>query len=269
VADLKNPIPLTKMALRYGKTKSLSDAKRRDEAKKLADDPAPLARDFADSVRQFGAEYDRPDEPFFPTPRDPPHPKISRTEDLAWLLWKQGMLPVDDSELDADYVEYELVATRTPGRATFEKLPGQTKAKTARSALRLDLLLANHSDRTPVVAEVKRRRDKDPYTALVQMLTSLAHLATPSQYQRLRNNFSEARFAVNDPPRIDGYVLLYDFGKDKSTYLKELDRYAREISKELVNLPGMTPRLRRLACLDLNLNRGGDLHADCRWRYET
>jgi hypothetical protein len=270
VADLTPPIPVTKMALRYARTKGLHDQERRNEAKQLAADPEPLARDFADSVQRFAAEYDQQDQPFFPTPRDPPEPKdretIARTEDIAWLLHRQGTLPVaDHPELDADYVEYEVVATRTPGGAKFEQLPGDLTAKTARSALRLDLLLANHIDRTPIVAEVKRRRDADPYVALIQTLTALAHLATPSQYRRLGNHFDGAGFPPQGAPRLDGYVVLYAFGKDKSTFLEELGEYAQDIGAGLVDRPEVAPHLRRLVCLDLELDGNGTLRAGCRW----
>jgi hypothetical protein len=189
--DPRKPIPLTPMARRYSNTIHAPEGERLKQAQELALDPAPLAEEFAQSVAAFELGYDNP-EAFFPKPRLPPAPKISRTEDLSWYLWKQQMLPIrDHSELNADYVDYEVVATRTTGGAVFD----DEQASSAKSGLRLDLLLANSADRTPIVAEVKRERDKDPFTALIQMLASVAHLATPKQYERLRTHFPDAHFA--------------------------------------------------------------------------
>src|SRR5262249_49078525 len=142
-------------------------------------------------------------------PRPPRKAGIASGADLAWYVQRQRELRVDGNpHLTADYVDYELSILSTHGDARFDDAE-QTKAG---RALKVDLLLANRQDRTPVLAEVKRGRDKDPFSGLVQLLAYIAHLATPSQYGRLRSQLPAGRFPDREP-RLDGYLLLYDFGK--------------------------------------------------------
>ncbi len=244
-------VPYTPIIKRYHDTIGQNEEARLAGAQELAADPSPLAREFADSVTELGARYHN-EAPFYPKPRfprEPREPGINNGTDLAWQLHRQCRLPVlDDPTLDVDWVEYEVGILSTRGRAVFDT-PAR---RPAGGPLTLNLLLVN-DERLPALGEVKVRRDKEPFSALVQLLVYAAHLATPSQYRRLRTHFAEAGFPDVDVPRFDGYLLLFHFGDSNATYLDAFDRVAKETSAGLMQEPAITRHLRRLACLDLDL----------------
>jgi hypothetical protein len=256
-------LPYTPILRRYRETIAMSEAERLALARDLSEEPAPLVRDFAESQRAFAEGYLNK-AAFRPTRRYPPPPRqpgIARGADLAWYVQRQRELRVDgEPNLAAEYVEYELSILSTRGNARFDDAE-QTKAG---RALKVDLLLANLEDRTPVVAEVKRGRDKDPFSGLVQLLAYIAHLATPSQYGRLRSRLPGGRFPDREP-RLDGYVLLYEFGKDPNTYLDELLRVGELVAARVMESPAVAVHVRRLVCLDLELTSDATLSARCRW----
>jgi hypothetical protein len=163
--------------------------------------------------------------------------------------------------LNARYVDYEIAPTRTTSHAEFDDDGGSW-----RTGLFIDLLLANCDDFTPIVGELKIRADKDPFTALVQVLACAAHLATPHQYERLRQFAPAGQFPVRDLPLLDGYVLLYGFLEKEQNDLKQLEEKAEQLSARLLEHPEIAGRLRRIACLDLKLE-GDELSATKRWQH--
>jgi hypothetical protein len=80
---------------------------------------------------------------------------------------------IDNPELNFSFVDRELVPTRTTHERFFEN------GEPANCFRRLDWLLANAQDRLPIIAEVKVRNDKNPFSALVQLLMYAAELVTP------------------------------------------------------------------------------------------
>jgi hypothetical protein len=258
------PVPYTSILRRYRQTIELSDAKRLALAECLSEDATTLAREFAESVATFAGYRNKARfRPVRRYPRPPRQAGIANGADLAWYTQRQRELPVENGrDLTAEYVDYELSILSTHGDARFDDAE-QTKAG---SALKVDLLLANAEDRTPIVGEVKRGRDKDPFTGLVQLLAYIAHLATPTQYERLRTQLRDGRFPDREP-LLDGYVLLYEFGKDRNTYLDDLLHASAKVAAGLMETPEVATRVRRLACLDVALTDHASLSASCRWRY--
>jgi hypothetical protein len=189
-----------------------------------------------------------------------------------------GVTGVPASSLACDFLDRELVATRTTGGVTHEG-----------TAVRLDLLLCNSSDGTPIIAEVKRTSDvnplkhhykpatdQDPFSALVQALACAAQLATPAQYARLtrwgrtetrgqKDYPAEANIAACDPPVFDIYVVLHN--RPQGTHLPELGAEAERLGALLLAQPSVSHHVRRIACLLTQLD-AGQLHAQAQWAYE-
>lgn len=268
-------VPYTPIMRRHHEVKALSRENRHDLALRLASDPEPLTTEFLDSIAVLSAQYGNVSS-FFPKPRlprAPTVPGISNGTDLAWYLHRQRRLPVDDDPaLGVDWVEYELSVLSTRGGAAFGGpihggIEGDAPPRAGRP-LRADLVLANAGDQTPVIAEVKIRKDQDPFSALIQVLTYIAHLSTPSQYARLRTHLPVAGFPDVRPPRFDGYLLLHGFDGTAGTWLDDLMTQTRLISEQLTQDRTIATHIRRLACLDVQL-RAEQLSATTHWRYDA
>jgi hypothetical protein len=264
--NARNPIPRTSIQRYYKRVCDMSYAQRLTLVDSLLEDPSPLVKEFESSVATFST-YNNP-EAFYSNPKRAPKPPgpegdIVKTHHVAWYLRHQEALKVVGApELNARYVDYEIAPTRTTDHAVFSDDEGSW-----RTGVFIDLLLANCADSTPIVGELKIRADKDPFTALVQVLACVAHVATPHQYERLRQFAPAGRFPVGDLPLLDGYVLLYRFLEVAQDDLEQLAEKAEQLSARLFEHPAIAGRLRRIACLDLELGERDELSATKRWEH--
>jgi hypothetical protein len=280
-------IPLTPIMRRYQRLRGAAQAERLAEARRILDHPEELAVEFATSVRRF-ATYRNADEPFYDSAaarrraRHRPGAALERTNDLVLRLEElapgEGVHPIDarsrltardgDSVVDVpatslafEYADRELLVQRTMSPARWED------GRPNRGGVRLDALLANLADRTPIVAEVKVGRDMDAFFALVQALAGVAHLATPSQYERLRRHVARGDLRKpTDPPRLDVYVLFVD-SVAHGAYLPRLTAAASEVARCLLGFGEVTRSVRRIAGLDIELGAAGLLAARVRWAW--
>lgn len=142
--------------------------------------------------------------------------RAPQASDFAfWLAREGGLTVAGEPLLDCRYVDRELA------------LGG------GRRGLRLDLLLVNAHDRTPVLAEVKLGADKDAFAALVQLLACASLLSGRAGYERMRNAYPSAGFArpaAGAEPVVDAMVLLVEPRWRASGWV-ELLAAAREIAR--------------------------------------
>jgi hypothetical protein len=152
----------------------------------LLEDPGRLASLFLLSVAQF-SRYSNVDEPFHEGPFAPQFTPehctepIRRTVHVACRLAGADRRTIECAEgasLEVLYVDRELDVMRT---SKTQMLDDGTPSK---RALVLDLLLAR-PDGTPVLTELKIKKDTHPVCALLQVLAAAAHLVTPAQRKRL------------------------------------------------------------------------------------
>ncbi len=219
----KRIIPITPIMRRYQALRKMSQQQRLVQAKRLVDHPAELADEFAASVARF-RHYNNVDEPFYPPERAARDfaEDVKRTNDVVLRLADQRhLIPMDAlgrhnghdagpsvsavpaAQLAMDYIDRELLVQRTTSPAEWED------GTPNRGGVRLDVLFADATDRTPIVGELKLPGDMDPFFALVQALACTAHLATPNQYERMRRHLHDANLPeLSGPPRLDVCVLL-------------------------------------------------------------
>jgi hypothetical protein len=207
-------------------------------------------------------------------PRPSGKATLLQTEPLA----APGVSGVSAAALACSYLDRELVATRTTGGATHQE-----------TAVRLDLLLCNDADRTPIIGEVKRTSDmnplhrhrkpatdKDPFSALIQALACAAQLSTPPQYARLarwggtenrgnRDYPVVADIAASDPPVFDVYVVLHN--RPQGTHLRVVGVEAERLAALLLAQPTVARHVRRIACILTKLTTG-KLNVEALWAYQ-
>lgn len=245
---MSDRIPVTPMVERYRALKAASQRERLADARRSADRPGPLARDFAQSVELFADRFDS-DEEFYPERSRKPLPKpggVRSTVEVAARLSGSGKRSVLGAEqLSFTYIDREIVPARTKSGAVFED------GKPISTALRLDLLLANARDAVPIVGEVKVAMDKDPYFALIQALTLAAHLATPSQRRRLQEVYARKGKRLTASGKLDVY-LLFSRTPAAGTYWFDLREAARRVSLALIEQKPVVSLIRRVAALDLD-----------------
>jgi hypothetical protein len=178
------PEPVSSTDARFPMVSLYESMDRADEARlaranELADDPGFVADAFV-RTRQALAPYANT-EPFYD--RRPSHSfaaELAATKDVALRLGPAGTWHTVDraeavglraGELDFLYLDRELVMLRT---TASHRQAGFTPPK---REMRMDLLLCAR-DGTPIVGEIKVKRDRDLSYALVQALTCVSLLAS-------------------------------------------------------------------------------------------
>lgn len=214
-------------------------------AKDWCENPRKLAVPFLLSVAQF-SRYSNDQQSFHEDPLAPDHEEsdATRTADFADWLKTSETWPVDKApELAFRYVDRELDCMRTNPGVNLENGKPSTKA------LLLDLLLANVTDGTPIVAELKIRKDKNPFYGLVQALAATAVLVTAAQRTRLRNVYGlDAALRIGGP-YVDVYVILFEpHAPREGTWLKILER-SLALADGLVAQPEVSALVRRIEFL--------------------
>ena len=282
-------IPKTDIMGRYRDLRGMSQAKRLSHARRLVEHPEELATESAASVAHF-APYSNLDEQFYPErPERHYSEDFKNTNDVVLRLKEQKqVIPVDApdraigrdagptvtavlaSALASTYVDRELLVQRTTSPAKWED------GKRNLGGVRLDVLLADVADRTPIVAELKLPGDMDPFFALVQALACAAHLATPNQYERMRRRPGGGQFPrLDGAPRLDVWVLFVDAADrragqpPKGAYMADLEHAAEALAPRLLAEDALTDSIRRIAGLGLRKLDGSDeVAADVRWAWE-
>ena len=212
-----------------------------------------IAREFVDAVDAFEPKM-RGTGPFYPEGKRKPLPNpdtvlrdkdLGGTNDLAALLAERPRFKVDRRPLlDFRYVDREIAASRA--------LDPTGKAHYQASRVKLDFLLVNADDATPIAAEAKLNDDpKDPEAALLQALMYASLLAPSGQRERLPVAYPDL-FRFGTPERVDVYVLIYKLSKSRRPLLES----AMDLAKDLGTHGDLAPYLRRIAFIEAYLKVG-------------
>jgi len=286
----KRIIPVTPIMRRYQALRKRPQQQRLAEAQRLVAHPDELADEFAASVAHF-MPYHNVNEHFYPPERAKRGfaDEVKRTNDLVLRLADQRRIaPVDApgrltthdagpavtvvpaARLAMDYVDRELLVQRTTSPAEWED------GTHNRGGVRLDVLLADATDRTPVVGELKLPGDMDPFFALIQALACAAHLATPDQYERMRRHLHRGEFPElpdAEAPRLDVCVLFIDppsydpVQPPKGRYMADLKAAAETLAPKLLTQDAFAATVRRIAGLAMSLDGAGEVIAEVRWAW--
>lgn len=285
--SVRRIIPITPIWRRYQELRKLPQQDRLAEVWRLVTHPEVLATEFAESVKHF-ASYANLEDPFYPKRATRAYDKgIKRTNDLVLRLEKQERLvPIDApnrrtehdaaravtavpaSLLACDYVDRELLVQRTTSPAQWSD--GSRNV----GGLRLDVLLADSADRTPIVGELKLPGDMDPFFALVQALACAAHLATTQQYERMRRHLDRGKFPeLTAAPRLDVWVLFLDAPgyqsrqSTKGRFMADLQNATEALAPRLLAQNAIRGSLRRIAGLGVKLDRSGTVESEVHWAW--
>jgi hypothetical protein len=116
-----------------------------------------------------------------------------------------------------------------------------------------------------VVGELEIATDNDPFFALIQALASVAHLATPNQYERLTKRLAGGKlFAPSSNPKLDAYVLFHNSPPDNEDRLL-CRRAADAFAQRVLTYDTIGGAVRRVAALDLYRRGERDVSANVRF----
>ena len=237
-----------------------AQSKRLAQLKKFVAKPAPLVRQFTESVEAVEKQFNC-SQPFYPSahtfgfkPDGTPHgERLTATVDVAKRLSKRSRWVVEgDRSLDFGYLDRELELARAKPRTRYPTEATEA-SKASKAKLRLDLFLVNTKDRTPILCELKIENDQDSYYALLQLLCLAAYAVPASQRARLvlwgsRPDRVLTEEVVGRPiPPIDLYVLMLRPPKDR--LYPEITEEAIKLSEQLVRQPEIAMYVRRIAWL--------------------
>jgi hypothetical protein len=284
----KRIIPITAIMCHYHRLRKMPQAERLVEAQHLVKHPEDLATEFATSVEHF-KPYANFTDHFYPSDRTKrAFGGGTGAKDLVGRMEAQKrVFPVDARarltehdggptvtavpavRLISDYVDWELLVQRTTSPAEWEDGTDNV------GGVRLDLLLADAADRTPIVGELKSPGDMDPFFALFQALTCAAHLATPNQYGRMRAHLHGGKFPeLPGVPRLDVWVVfVYPTARQerqmtRGTKMKGLKAAAESLAPKLLAKDDVSISVRRIAALSVSLDDVGPVIPEVLWAWE-
>jgi hypothetical protein len=104
----------------------------------------------------------------------------------------------------------------------------------------------------PVLGEIKRESDQNPFYAFVQLLVYLSEMATPNQIARA-NRHETFGSSIGDKPAFDLHILLADFNDrgDKQDLIKLTHELACGFKKELSLVEHANHVLGKILCFRL------------------
>jgi hypothetical protein len=273
-------IPITPLYERYRALRRAHQAERLTYAREVLANPSWLAEEFVTTVALFG-DYDNAEQPFYG--KRVKHrfgPALEATKDLVLRLEKLRRVEPTDAadrltgpsghpevinvaaaDLAFEYVDRELLLQRTLSPARWDN------GASNRGGIRPDILLANAQDRTPIVAELKLPGDMDPLFAFLQALAGAAHLATPHQYQRLRNHLKRGQLPpLTAPPRLDIYTLFV--GTTEGSNQPKFSKAAQTLPPLLLAHDRLARSIRRIAGISVGLADNEAVKAEVRFAWE-
>jgi len=220
-------------------------------------DTRRVASAFSATVEQ--TKKLRGDGPFHPSrtrksiraihegPRRDPRERYPRGHELAADMWRQRHWDVADRpDLSFYYLDREIIPARTEkaGKGVIES-----------KVISADLLLVNASpdDWTPIVGEIKVRKDENPMLALVQVLTAAAQLSTKRQRKRVRDNYSDF-FGKSAVDLLDVYVVSYS--PSKKGKLLDLYKSAVALAGEIHETGSLNQWIRNIEFLEARAEDG-------------
>lgn len=246
--SLKRMIPLTALRHFYELLRRFpSFAFRLQAARECVRRPEQLQELVQASSDHF-AHYENAEEPFhFRSQGELTADRFADDSIASHLLRNviAGACSVPEAPLlDFDYVDYEVSPIRTTG-SQFEN--GITGRRSGTGGI--DLLMANRSDRLPIVAEVKVETDTDPFFGLIQALLYTVEMTSPSQMARIARFYGNHFTIPEDGPLVDVYLMLVTYPDDEkhAESLQLTDQLAGFL---LTDGTPVARLVRRLVCLE-------------------
>ncbi len=177
-----------------------------DELEKMSDEllykhAEELAKLYIESKKEFESFYSK--DSFLPDDlskrRNPDDDKI-----ITYLINKKNIMISNDESLNFNYIEREI----SPNRITNS---GQRQSGTGG----IDFIGWNIKKECTIIGEIKKISDKDPYYALIQLLTYSSEMFTSNQIKRINETGlfkigSEIK-TINSKSKPYLYILFFDF----------------------------------------------------------
>jgi hypothetical protein len=283
-------VPYVDILREYYRVQALSTAERVQWKNTIIDEPELLAGMFERSIDQLEAAFGGaqvstalnsrdtrsgpkpPPKPVKVTARNRktivkhgPKTDLEKAHEILYSVFEAGGVTVSGApQLAADYAGYSVAPLRIKGDK-----PGKFDAEDAPEGdpgelLQLDLLLQSRDeDALPIIGEFKYGDDIDPMLALLEALTFVALLATPSQFKRLRKYFvvtdedgDSPRFDEHEAPRFDIYLFVAGHRRNAASQRSALWDAVPWVIDALLEEPIIAKHVRRIEGVKVPL--GGD-----------
>ncbi|MBM2816969.1 MAG: hypothetical protein HW421_3731 [Ignavibacteria bacterium] len=188
---------------------------------------------FYEESRRHFEKYDNKSEKFL---SEAPRKKsfqgkisITRTQDVISLFENSNNLITieNDSNYNFEYIAREVSTIRTT-KAEFDT--GESGKSSGLGGI--DFIGWNQTKNLPIIGEIKLGNDKNPFYAIIQLLTYLSELTTPNQIQRIINTeLFGKNFLVNKESSFYLYLVLSDLSIKQNEILKAAKDIAQHLKK--------------------------------------
>lgn len=196
-----------------------------------------LIKLYNDSYNNLNSFYNNSNEDFFNsktyTKRAPLSKfgtTVRKSYDIIAILNNMRNInirnPNNKKQLDFVFINYEVSPLRTT-KAIYQD--GEKGSSSGTGGI--DFIGYNNIQKIPILGEIKINGDKNPFYALIQLLTYLSELSIPSQIKRINKfNLFGNNVTLKNDTVFDLYILFYHSKKKKKYY-----DYILNNTKELAN----------------------------------
>tara|TARA_R110002072_G_scaffold7503_2_gene40964 strand:- start:762112 stop:762882 length:771 start_codon:yes stop_codon:yes gene_type:complete len=161
---------------------------------------------------------------------------IKRTNDFVAILESNKTNKINKNpDFDFVFIDREISPFRTTGGIKFET--GKSGKSSGTGGL--DFIGKNIKNGLPIIGEIKVGNDKNPFFAVIQLLTYLSELTTNNQLERIRStNLFKNRTTKVKSDIFYLYILLSNYNLNsplKKKLLNESQKLAQKL-KEIGNI---------------------------------
>jgi hypothetical protein len=157
-----------------------------------------------------------------------PGTKIKKTNELVSLLSDKINITHDtDPSYNFKYIDREIAPLRT----TSAKFDTGKSAKSSGNG-GIDFIGWNTANELPILGEIKINNDQNPFYAIIQLLTYLSEISTPSQIARCNTHklFNGKQLTIDQEFYL--YVVLHNYRIENNS-LKNILELSRNLAQNI------------------------------------
>jgi len=179
-----------------------------------------------------------------------------KSEKLANRVLVSLAHPDSEASFPFSYVDYEIRPFRVDFRVGKKRPPNSVTPREGQ----IDILMVDKNNGSPIIGEIKAKKDATLLLALIQSLASAVEFATPNQRARLAHVYSSKNSKNSVCSEVPGVgVCLIQALPPSDDYSRAMAGAVRSICKKLMESPNLQKIISRITCQEVHIEQAGRL----------